>query len=76
MCLEWAGLKGHRYGSAQISQKHANFIISDRGGSAEDVLRLMCEVADDIERKTGIRLEAETVLVGFGDATEELRGDS
>ena len=76
LLLDEAGLKGHRYGSAQISQKHANFIISDRGGSAEDVLRLMCEVADDIERKTGIRLEAETVLVGFGDATEELRGDS
>ena len=73
--IDEAGLKGHRHGSAQISLKHANFIISDRDGSAEDVFRLMCEAADDIEKKHGIRLQAETVLVGFGKAAEELKGD-
>ena len=71
--IEQAGLKGHRHASAQISQKHANFIISDRDGSAEDVLRLMCQVADDIEEKNGIRLQAETVLVGFGEAANAVK---
>lgn len=74
--VERSGFKGHRHGSAQISQKHANFIISDRDGSAEDVFRLMCQVADDIEEKSGIRLQAETVLVGFGEAAESLRSES
>ena len=74
--VERSGYKGHRHGSAQISQKHANFIISDRDGSAEDVFRLMCQVADDIEQKSGIRLQAETVLVGFGEAAETLRRES
>lgn len=72
--IEEAGLKGHRFGSAQISLKHANFIVSDRDGSAEDVFRLMCQVVDDIEQKNNIRLLAETVLVGFGKAGEELKG--
>ena len=74
--VEQAGLKGHRHGSAQISHKHANFIISDRGGSAEDVFRLMCHAADDIEEKNGIRLQAETVLVGFGEAAKSLKEES
>lgn len=72
--VEQSGFKGHRHGSAQISQKHANFIISDRGGSSEDVFRLMCQVADDIEKKSGIRLQAETVLIGFGEAAKSLKG--
>ena len=71
--IEDAGLKGYRHASAQISHKHANFIISDRDGSAEDVLRLMLQVADGIEKKTGIRLHAETVLVGFGEEAYELK---
>ena len=71
--IEEAGLKGHRHASAQISHKHANFIISDRDGSADDVFRLMCQVADDIEKKTSIRLQAETVLIGFGEAADELK---
>ena len=74
--VERSGYKGHRHGSAQISQKHANFIISDRDGSAEDVFLLMCQVAEDIEQKSGIRLLAETVLVGFGEAAESLRRES
>ena len=74
--IEEAGLKGHRHASAQISNKHANFIISDRDGSADDVFRLMCQVADDIEKKTSIRLQAETVLIGFGEAADELKEQS
>ena len=63
--LDQLGLKGHRVGSACISPKHANFIIADRHGSADDVRRLMCDVAAVVQRQTGIELVSETVLVGF-----------
>ena len=63
--LDQLGLKGHRVGSASISAKHANFIIADRHGSADDVLRLMDDAAATVQRQTGIALRSETVLVGF-----------
>ena len=69
--LDQLGLKGHRVGSASISAKHANFIIADRNGSADDVLRLMCDVAAVVQRQAGIELASETVLVGF-EAQPEL----
>ena len=37
------------------------------------MFRLMLQVADGIEKKTGIRLQAETVLVGFGEDAHELK---
>ena len=63
--IEIAGLKGLRVGSACISEKHANFIQVDEGGSAEDVKKLMSLVVEKVEEVTSICLEAETVLVGF-----------
>ena len=63
--IEIAGLKGLRLGSARISEKHANFIQVDEGGSAEDVKKLMSLVVEKVEEVTSICLEAETVLVGF-----------
>ena len=70
--IDQLGLKGKRVGTAGISSKHANFIIADRNGSAEDVFRLMCEVAETVRAKTGIQLKSETVLVGFDHLVEEL----
>ncbi len=63
--IEIAGLKGLRVGSACISEKHANFIQVDEGGSAEDVKKLMALVIEKVEQVHSIRLEPETVLVGF-----------
>jgi len=65
--VDEAGLKGHRVGSAEVSTKHANFIQADPGGSADDVLALMAEVQRVVEDRTGIRLHAETRLVGFDE---------
>ena len=63
--IEAAGLKGLRVGSACISEKHANFIQVDEGGSADDVRKLMLLVAEKVEEVHSIRLKPETVLVGF-----------
>ena len=63
--IEAAGLKGLRVGSARISEKHANFIQVDEGGSADDVRKLMLLVAEKVEEVHSIRLKPETVLVGF-----------
>ena len=63
--VEAAGCKGLRHGSAVVSVRHANFIVADPGGSAEDVRALMIAVADRVEADSGIKLHPETRLVGF-----------
>jgi UDP-N-acetylmuramate dehydrogenase len=63
--VEAAGAKGLRLGTAQVSPKHANFIIANAGGSADDVWRLMVEVRRRVAEATGVVLDPETRLVGF-----------
>jgi len=65
--IEAAGCKGLRVGSAEVSTKHANFFQADAGGSADDVYALMLEVRRRVEDAFGVRLRAETRLVGFPD---------
>ena len=65
--IDEAGLKGWRFGSASVSERHANFIQVDEGGSADDVVALMDVVARRVIEVHGIRLEPETVIVGFTD---------
>jgi UDP-N-acetylmuramate dehydrogenase len=62
-----AGMKGMRMGSAQVSPKHANFIQADRGGSADDVWRLLHHVRAEVLRRTGVVLVPEVRMVGFDD---------
>ena len=64
--VDVAGCKGLRLGSAAVSTKHANFIQADDGGSADDVFALMQDVRRRVAAKTGVLLEPETRLVGFG----------
>jgi len=63
--IEQAGLKGERWGSAQVSEKHANFIQVDAGGSARDVHHLMHHVARVVNERTAVALQSEIRLVGF-----------
>ena len=63
--IEAAGCKGLRVGSAEVSTKHANFFQADAGGSADDVHALMLEVRRRVEAMFGVRLRAETRLVGL-----------
>ncbi len=69
--IDAAGLRGLRRGSAQVSEKHANFIQADEGGSADDVRALILEVQDRVARQFGVRLQPELRLVGFEPVAEE-----
>ena len=59
------GLRGLRLGSAHVSDKHANFIQADDGGSADDVFALMRRVRQRVLDERGIALRSEIRLVGF-----------
>ena len=63
--IDSAGLRGRRLGSAIVSERHANFIQADEGGSADDVRSLMDEVVRRVAEVHGVRLVPETVMVGF-----------
>ena len=65
--IDTAGGKRLRVGSAEVSEKHANFIQADEGGSAADVLQVMIEVRTLVEFAHGVVLQPETHLVGFTD---------
>jgi UDP-N-acetylmuramate dehydrogenase len=62
--VEAAGLKGAHVGDAQVSNKHANFIVNEGNASAKDVLALIKKVRAQVARKTGVKLELELKLVG------------
>jgi UDP-N-acetylmuramate dehydrogenase len=62
--IERCGLKGLRVGGAQVSLKHANFIVNRGGATAKDVLSLARRVAQRVRRCTGVVLEQEIVVVG------------
>ena len=66
--IDAAGLRGHRIGSAAVSDKHANFIQADDAGSADDVLALMAHVRTRVEETSGFRLRSEIRLVGFDES--------
>lgn len=63
--IEKCGLKGKKIGGAQISEKHANFIINTGNAKAKDVLALMKLAKQKVKRTFGINLETEVQLVGF-----------
>ena len=62
--IELAGLKGTRVGDAEVSMKHANFIVNRGQASAEDVIALIGKVRSAIRRQAGVRLALELKIVG------------
>ncbi len=62
--IEAAGLKGHRIGDAEVSEKHANFIINRGDASAGDIEDLITHVQATVERVHGIRLRHEVRILG------------
>lgn len=69
--IESVGAKGLRIGTAEVSQKHANFIQADENGRASDVLSLMKEIQRLVLEGHGIELVFETQLLGFNDLTDD-----
>lgn len=62
--IEAAGLKGYRIGGAEVSDQHANFILTADGASAADVERLIEHVQNTVAERTGIALQPEVRVVG------------
>jgi UDP-N-acetylmuramate dehydrogenase len=62
--IDGLGLKGHRVGGAVVSDKHANFIVNDRTGTAADVRRLAEFVQATVRREFGVELRFEVVFAG------------
>lgn len=61
--IDEAGLKGVQIGGAQVSEKHAGFIINRSGATAEDVLTLIDHIRGEIRSIHGIEIEPEIVYV-------------
>jgi UDP-N-acetylmuramate dehydrogenase len=57
--IEQAGLKGTHVGGAQISDRHANFIVTDENATADDVLRLIDLIHAKVSDRFGVDLETE-----------------
>jgi UDP-N-acetylmuramate dehydrogenase len=65
--IETAGLKGERIGGAEVSRKHAGFILNVDGARAADVYRLITRIEARVLERFGVRLEREVQLVGDFD---------
>lgn len=62
--IDLAGLKETRIGNAEVSKKHANFILNKGDAKAADIERLICHVADRVYRVHGVRLIKEVHVIG------------
>jgi UDP-N-acetylmuramate dehydrogenase len=62
--IEAAGLKGRKIGKAQISERHANFIVNLGGARSEDVRRLMDLARSEVKAKFGVDLKPEVRMIG------------
>ena len=62
--IDAAGLKGLRVGGAEVSPKHAGFIVNAGGATAADIYALICRVRGVVKEKTGVELQLEQILLG------------
>ncbi len=62
--IEQCGLKGRQIGGAQVSEKHANFIVNVGGATAADIEKLINHVRETVLQQTGIDLHPEVRIIG------------
>lgn len=62
--IEDCGLKGYTIGGAQVSKKHAGFIINIGGATCDDVLKLVEHIRNTVKEKHGVLLEPEIIKIG------------
>jgi UDP-N-acetylmuramate dehydrogenase len=72
--VEAAGCKGWRVGGARVSERHANFIVTERGARAADVRTLAERVRAAVAERFGVRLEYEVVFLGDWPPDEGAEG--
>lgn len=61
--IDEAGLRGYTIGGAQVSEKHAGFVINRGDATCDDVLRLMAHIQETVLQQTGVELEPEVKLI-------------
>lgn len=61
--IDECGLKGYTIGGAQVSEKHAGFVINKNNATSQDILNLIEHIKDTVKKKTGkeIKLEIEVI---------------
>lgn len=64
-------LKGRRLGNAQVSEKHANFIVNRGKATATDVLSLISEICQRVKQEKGVDLDLEVKIVGEDKTSHE-----
>jgi UDP-N-acetylmuramate dehydrogenase len=62
--IEASGLKGTRVGGAEVSQKHANFIVNTGNARAGDIESLITKIQDTVMEKHGVALVREVRIIG------------
>lgn len=62
--IDQVGLKGFKAGGAQVSEKHANFIVNTGGATAKDVISIIQVIKETVLKETGYALETEISFVG------------
>ncbi len=62
--IEKAGLKGLRIGGAEVSEKHANFILNRGDAKASDILQLISIIKNRVKSLFGVELDCEVVILG------------
>ena len=61
--IDQCGLKGLTVGGAQVSEKHAGFLINRGGATFADMAELICQVQQRVLEETGVTLEPEVKIV-------------
>jgi len=62
--IEQAGLKGFSIGGAQVSEKHAGFVINTGGATPDDIIALIKEVQRRVKAHSGVTMETEVKIIG------------
>jgi len=70
--IDRAGLKGLRKGGAEVSTRHANFIVNKGDARASDVVALMEHIQDVVLDRFAVRLEPEVIIIGREAGSQEL----
>jgi UDP-N-acetylmuramate dehydrogenase len=68
--IQEVGMKGKVHGNAQVSPRHAGFIVNLGGATAKEIRELMTIVSDKVQERFGVELQREVKFVGFDDVRE------
>jgi UDP-N-acetylmuramate dehydrogenase len=73
--IEKCGLKGYKIGGAQISPKHANFIVNTGGAKARDIHMIIEHIKKTVKEQEGIDLHTEVVYLGRWDSVPRVQNN-